>query len=249
MRNRFPYDARTAAAPLRRRHGHAPARARRARPMPAWRRSTLTTRRCCCRCTATTSTPAPTSSRRTRSAPTALKLAHFGLADRLLEINRRAVEIARQAQAQTSRPVFVAGAIGPLDVGLPGGESVTLKKAHRVFREQAEALHRGRRRPHRHRDVPDAGRGEGGAAGRARVRRPAGDGPAIVPARRPHLGRRRARRGGAGPARPGRERRRRQLRARAAVRARHHQADWRWRSPRSFRRNRTPASRRSGSRR
>ena len=69
-----------------------------------------------------------------------VKLAHFGLADRLQEINRRAVEIARQAQAQTARPVFVAGAMGPLDVGLPGGESVTLKKAHVAFHEQAEAL-------------------------------------------------------------------------------------------------------------
>jgi homocysteine S-methyltransferase len=69
-----------------------------------------------------------------------LKLAHFGLADRLGEINQRAVEIARQAQSQTSRPVFIAGAVGPLDVGLPGGENVTLKKAYRVFREQVEAL-------------------------------------------------------------------------------------------------------------
>jgi methionine synthase / methylenetetrahydrofolate reductase(NADPH) len=70
----------------------------------------------------------------------ALKLARFGLAERLLEINRRAVEIAGQAKEQTSRPIYIAGAIGPLDVGLPSGESVTLKKAHRLFREQAEAL-------------------------------------------------------------------------------------------------------------
>ncbi|MGD0115367.1 MAG: bifunctional homocysteine S-methyltransferase/methylenetetrahydrofolate reductase [Dehalococcoidia bacterium] len=69
-----------------------------------------------------------------------LKLAHFGLADRLPQVNRRAVEIARQAQSQTSRPVFIAGAVGPLDVGLPGAENVTLKKAYRVFREQIEAL-------------------------------------------------------------------------------------------------------------
>ena len=69
-----------------------------------------------------------------------IRLRRFGLADRLQEINQRAVEIARQAQSQTGRPVFVAGAMGPLDVGLPGGESVTLKKAHLVFHEQAEAL-------------------------------------------------------------------------------------------------------------
>jgi homocysteine S-methyltransferase len=69
-----------------------------------------------------------------------VRLGRFGLADRLQEINRRAVDIARQAQAQTARPIFIAGAIGPLDVGLPGSESVTLKKAHLVFHEQAEAL-------------------------------------------------------------------------------------------------------------
>jgi homocysteine S-methyltransferase len=69
-----------------------------------------------------------------------VRLGRFGLAERLQEINRRAVDIARQAQAHTARPVFIAGAIGPLDVGLPGGESVTLKKAHLVFHEQAEAL-------------------------------------------------------------------------------------------------------------
>ena len=70
----------------------------------------------------------------------ALKLGHFGLGDRLQEINQRAVEIACQARAQTARPVYVAGAIGPLDVGLPGGESLTLKKTHLLFHEQAEAL-------------------------------------------------------------------------------------------------------------
>jgi methionine synthase I (cobalamin-dependent)/5,10-methylenetetrahydrofolate reductase len=69
-----------------------------------------------------------------------VKLACFGLDGRLQELNRRAVEVAREAADQTARPVFVAGAMGPLDVGLPGGESVTLKKAHLVFHEQAEAL-------------------------------------------------------------------------------------------------------------
>ncbi len=69
-----------------------------------------------------------------------VKLAHFGLGDRVADVNRCAVEIARQAQSHTSRPVFIAGAVGPLDVGLPGAESVTLKKAHKAFREQIEAL-------------------------------------------------------------------------------------------------------------
>ena len=70
----------------------------------------------------------------------AVRLGEFGLADRLQEISRRAVEIAREAREQTARPIFVAGAMGPLDVGLPGGERITLKKAHLAFHEQAEAL-------------------------------------------------------------------------------------------------------------
>ncbi len=69
-----------------------------------------------------------------------VRLGNFGLADRLQEINRLAVEIAQRATSQTTRPVYIAGAMGPLDVGLPGGEGMTLKKAHLVFHEQAEAL-------------------------------------------------------------------------------------------------------------
>lgn len=69
-----------------------------------------------------------------------VRLSHFDLEGKLREVNRRAVEIASEARAQTSRPVFIAGAIGPLDVGMSGGERLTLKRAHRVFREQAEAL-------------------------------------------------------------------------------------------------------------
>ncbi|MGD0764787.1 MAG: bifunctional homocysteine S-methyltransferase/methylenetetrahydrofolate reductase, partial [Dehalococcoidia bacterium] len=69
-----------------------------------------------------------------------MRLAHFDLESKFREVNRRAVEIASQARAQTSRPVFIAGAMGPLDVGIAGGERLTLKKAHRVFREQAEVL-------------------------------------------------------------------------------------------------------------
>jgi len=70
----------------------------------------------------------------------ALKLARVGLEDRLVEANQRAVEIALQAKGQTTRPVFVAGAIGPLDIGLPGSDSVTLKRARRIFKDQAQAL-------------------------------------------------------------------------------------------------------------
>ena len=71
-------------------------------------------------------------------------LARHGLADRMREINVRAVEAARRAREEAARrPVFIAGAIGPIGVGIPSGEDVSLKQAHRAFAEQAEALAEG----------------------------------------------------------------------------------------------------------
>ncbi len=164
-----------------------------------------------------------------------VRLGHFGLADRLREINRLAVEIAQRATSQTTRPVYVAGAMGPLDVGLPGGESMTLKKAHLVFHEQAEALIEAGVDLIAIETFPTLAE----AKEALQAVRECGDLPVMVaanvPARRPHLGRRRAGRGGSCPARPGREHRRRQLRARAAVRARHHQAACRRQTGEAFR--------------
>jgi len=73
---------------------------------------------------------------------TALRLNRYGLADRVQEINRRAVEIARGAVKEAGRTVFVAGAVGPIGVGIPSSEAadVSLKKARGIFREQVEAL-------------------------------------------------------------------------------------------------------------
>ena len=73
---------------------------------------------------------------------TGLRLNRYGLADRVKEINRRAVEIAREAAKEEGRSVFVAGAVGPIGVGIPSSEAadVSLKQARRIFREQVEAL-------------------------------------------------------------------------------------------------------------
>jgi methionine synthase I (cobalamin-dependent) len=73
---------------------------------------------------------------------TSLRLGRYGLADRVREVNRRGVEIARGAAKGAGRTVFVAGAIGPIGVGIPSSEAanVSLKQARRIFREQAEAL-------------------------------------------------------------------------------------------------------------
>ena len=42
------------------------------------------------------------------------KLAPYGLADRVRDINFRAVKLAREAREECGEPVFLAGAIGPL---------------------------------------------------------------------------------------------------------------------------------------
>jgi methionine synthase I (cobalamin-dependent)/5,10-methylenetetrahydrofolate reductase len=76
---------------------------------------------------------------------TALRLNRHGLAGRVREVNRRAAEIARNAVKEAGRSVFVAGAVGPIGVGIPSSEAadVSLKQARRIFREQVEALLEG----------------------------------------------------------------------------------------------------------
>lgn len=68
-----------------------------------------------------------------------LRLKPFGLADKAAEINARGVELARESM-RDRHTAFVAGAIGPVGVGLAGAGDVTLKQAHRAFVEQAQAL-------------------------------------------------------------------------------------------------------------
>jgi homocysteine S-methyltransferase len=76
---------------------------------------------------------------------TALRLNRHGLAGRVREVNRHAAEIARDAVKQAGRSIFVAGAVGPIGVGIPSSEAadVSLKQARRIFREQVEALLEG----------------------------------------------------------------------------------------------------------
>ena len=67
------------------------------------------------------------------------KLEAFGLADRVHEINKKAVRLAREAREITGRPVLVAGSIGPTGRTLaPFG--VVSEVVRAVFREQIEAL-------------------------------------------------------------------------------------------------------------
>ena len=66
-----------------------------------------------------------------------LRLASFGLADKLVDINRAGVNLAREA-AQGG--AFIAGAIGPLGVRIEPLGPTSFAEARAIFREQAQAL-------------------------------------------------------------------------------------------------------------
>lgn len=69
------------------------------------------------------------------------KLAEHGLEDRVLEINRAGVVLARQAVESTFRSNrYVAGSVGPLGVRLAPFGRVSARQAYEAFREQIEGL-------------------------------------------------------------------------------------------------------------
>jgi homocysteine S-methyltransferase len=69
-----------------------------------------------------------------------LKLARYGLEDRVEEINVRAAQVARGAAGERA---LVAGAIGPLGVRLEPYGPTSGEEARAIFREQAAALASG----------------------------------------------------------------------------------------------------------
>lgn len=66
-----------------------------------------------------------------------IKLAKYGLADKVVEINTAAVELARQSAAGR---VLVAGSVGPLGIAHPGVGTDHRRQAIRAFQTQIEAL-------------------------------------------------------------------------------------------------------------
>ena len=68
---------------------------------------------------------------------TRFKLAHYGLEDRLVEINARAVEIARMAAGSKA---YVGASIGPTGHFVEPLGEVSFDQMKAAFREQAEAL-------------------------------------------------------------------------------------------------------------
>jgi methionine synthase I (cobalamin-dependent)/5,10-methylenetetrahydrofolate reductase len=69
-----------------------------------------------------------------------IKLASFGIADKLQAINEQGARIARQAAGDRA---YVAGSIGPLGVRIEPWGKTGIDEAQAYFREQAEALAAG----------------------------------------------------------------------------------------------------------
>ncbi len=75
-----------------------------------------------------------------------LKLAHYGLDEQVVAINRRGAEVAREAADAASSaavPVLVAGAVGPLGVRIEPYGPTGRDEARALFREQIQALRDG----------------------------------------------------------------------------------------------------------
>jgi homocysteine S-methyltransferase len=69
-----------------------------------------------------------------------IRLAEFGLQDRVKELNNRGVRIAREARDVAGESVYVAGSIGPIGQPLAPIGAVTLHDVRQAFREKVEAL-------------------------------------------------------------------------------------------------------------
>lgn len=68
------------------------------------------------------------------------KLSSHGLEDRVAEVNRAAVDLARRAVAESGREALVAGSVGPLGVRLAPFGRVKPEQARQAFGEQIAAL-------------------------------------------------------------------------------------------------------------
>ena len=68
------------------------------------------------------------------------RLEKHGLADRVAEINRAGVEIARQARRNVRQPAFIAGSVGPLGRNLAPLGRLRPEEAREAFAEQIAAL-------------------------------------------------------------------------------------------------------------
>lgn len=71
------------------------------------------------------------------------KLEAYNLAERVRDINFRAVQLAREAREISGQPVFIAGAVGPTGRPLQAPDEHRLSELRALFREQIDALIEG----------------------------------------------------------------------------------------------------------
>src|SRR5215467_10007978 len=69
-----------------------------------------------------------------------IKLAGYGLEDKIADINRTGVRLAREAAGARA---YVAGAMGPLGIRIEPYGPTSIEEAREVFKEQAQALVEG----------------------------------------------------------------------------------------------------------
>jgi len=72
-----------------------------------------------------------------------IRLASYGLGDRVRELNRAGAKIAKEARDVAGVPVFIAGSVGPLGKPIEPYGLVSREEAYDAFREQIEALVEG----------------------------------------------------------------------------------------------------------
>ncbi len=69
-----------------------------------------------------------------------VRLAKYDLADKVRELNFRAVRLVRDVREVAGRSIFIAGDVGPLGARLAPYGSVTVEEAYAAFQEQVSVL-------------------------------------------------------------------------------------------------------------
>ncbi len=72
-----------------------------------------------------------------------LRLEPHGLADKVTQVNKRAVKLAREEREISGQPVLIAGSIGPTGRSVSAFSRIPIAEIRGVFREQAESLLEG----------------------------------------------------------------------------------------------------------
>ncbi len=69
-----------------------------------------------------------------------ISLYHYNKENFVYELNKRAVEIAKQAIKKSGRNIFIAGSIGPLDISLSLGSKYSFDEVKNAYIKQIEVL-------------------------------------------------------------------------------------------------------------